>query len=272
MTLRNIRTRRTSGGDLITLPVGAPGTAYDYFIKNVDGLGPVDAQLSMYNFASYDGGVLHNARLSQRNIVLTLGYSPNYAGNKDIGALRQAAYKMFTPKSQINLYFSDSAMEQTYTTGYVEKITPSVFSKDPELQVSVICENPYLMRPAQISLNGVANTPYDVSKVGNAPFGFVIAITPTVNFSVFTIRGGTQDFMYFEYPFAAGDNIRISTNPGSKSAIVTRNGVATSLLDRMGGKTIDMVIDDTVTDFRMLTNGGATANFLLQYRPQWVGV
>lgn len=102
--------------------------------------------------------------------------------------------------------------------------------------------------------------------------GFAMVITPKVNFSVFTIRGGTQDFMYFSYPFAANDTIRVGVNPGNKYATVTRAGVTTSLLDHMGDKTLQMVLDDTVKDFGMLTNNGAAADFLLQFRPAWLGV
>lgn len=272
MTVRSIEIRKSSGTVLGTVPVGKAGATQDYFFKNIDGLGPVDAQLSMYNFSSYDGSVLHNARLTQRNIVLTLGYSPNYTNGKDIGALRKQAYLWFKPKSSVTLYINDSDRERVYVTGIVEKVTPNIFSKDPEIQISLICENPYFLRPSMISMNGVANTAYDLSTYGDAPTGFAMVITPKVNFSVFTIRGGTQDYMLFRYPFAANDTVRIGVNPGNKYATVTRAGVTTPIIDRMEGTTLQMFLDDTVTNFGMFTNEGAAADFLLQFRPAWIGV
>lgn len=271
MTLRSVEVRSDAGVILGTPPVGAPGSA-DYFIKDIDGLGPVDAVLSMSNFADYDGAVYHGSRLTQRNIVITLGYSPNYSTGRDVGALRKQAYLWFRPKSRVRLFFNDSDRERVYAIGYVEKVAPVIFSKEPEIQVSIICEDPYFARPSAITLNGTQSSSLDLSDYGDAPTGFDVTLTPAVNFSSITVDNGVTEPLVITYPFAPGDTVRLGFNPGSKYATVTRSGVVTPLFDRITSGSMQIFIDDRVTNFRILTNGGGSASYSLILRPKWLGV
>ena len=271
MTLRSVEVRSDAGVILGTIPVGSPGSN-DYYIKNIDGLQPVDAVLAMSNFADYDGSVYHGARLAQRNIVITLGYSPNYVSGKDIGALRKQAYLWFKPKMLSGLFFNDSDRERVYVYAYVEKITPTMFSKDPEIQISLICEDPYFSRPTALNFNGIQSAPLDLSSYGDAPTGFAMTLTPGANFSSFSVRNEINDALLFSYPFATGDTIRLGFNPGSKYATVTRAGVTTPILDRISSGSMQMFIDNRVNNFRVLTNGSAAASYVLNLRPKWTGI
>lgn len=271
MTIRSLEVRTGSGGLLGTVPVGAPDSA-DYFIKNIDGLGPVDAVLAMSNFADYDGAIHHGARLAQRNIVITLGYSPNYVSGRDVGTLRKQAYLWFRPKSSIRLYVNDSDRERVYTHGYVEKVEPVLFSKDPEIQISIVCEDPYFASVTSITRNESANDNIDLSDYGDAPTPFTLNITPAVNFSRIDIRNGVDPNIIIAYPFAANDLIRVSVTPGSKFASVTRAGVTTTLLDRLQDSTLQMFLDDRVTAFNVVTAGGGTASYVMTLSPKWLGV
>lgn len=273
MTLQLLDVRDgVSGVSYGYIPVGSPGTR-DYYIKSIEGLGPVDAVLAMSNFADYDGAVHHGGRLAQRNIVLTLGYSPNYSNGKDIGVLRRQAYSWFRPKALTRIIFTDSAIaERVDVRAYVEKITPVMFSKDPEVQVSLICEDPYFAEILLKTINGVANTSIDLSTYGDAPTGFNLEITPLVNFSVFVIRNFVNDPLGFTYPFAAGDSIKLGFHPGNKYAVVTRGGVTSPLFDRISSGSMQMMIDNRVSDFRITTNGGAQLNYTLTMFPKWLGL
>lgn len=271
MTLRSLEVRDEAGALLGTIPVGSPGTS-DYFIKDIDGLHPVDAVLAMSNFADYDGSVYHGARLTQRNIVMTLGYSPNYSNGMDIGALRKQAYQWFRPKGVARLYFNDSDRERVYTIGHVEKVTPTIFSKDPEIQISVICEDPYFASVSASTIESPANTNVNLSTYGDAPTPYVLHITPAVNFNRIDIRNGVDPNIVIAYPFAANDLIRVSVTPGSKYASVTRSGVTTTLLDRLEDSTLNMFIDARVTAFNVVTAGGGTASYSMSIRKRWLGI
>lgn len=275
MTLQLLDVRdAVSGVSYGYIPVGSPGTR-DYYIKSIDGLGPVDAVMAMSNFADYDGAVHHGGRLAQRNIVLTLGYSPNYSNGKDLGALRRQAYSWFRPKALTRIIFTDSALStRVDVMAYVEKITPVMFSKDPEVQVSLICEDPYFAEINSVTLKGTTPSRFDLSDpiYGDAPTGFTMNITPQVNFGSFSVRNDIDEVLLFTYPFAANDTIRLGFNPGAKYATVTRAGVTTPILDRISSGSMRMTLDRRVTNFRILVTGNATTTYQVLFRSKWLGL
>lgn len=274
MSVQSVEVRTSDSSILGTIPVGRPDLNQDYFIKDIDGLGPTDASLAMSSFADYDGSVFHGGRLNQRIIVMKIGYSPNYASNEGIGALRKQAYTWFPPKSRVGLFINDLDRPRVYVYGYVERIEPVIFSKDPEMQITLVCEESYFASPSMLTLNGTANTPVSLTDdiYGDAPSGFVLTMSPTANFSRLDIRNGKDPNIVIEYPFAAGDSIRVSTNPGSKYATVTRGGVTTPLLDRLVDSTVQMFIGPPATSFNVVTSGSLAVNYTLAFRPKWLGV
>lgn len=274
MSVQSVEVRTSDSTILGTIPVGRPSLNQDYFIKEIDGLGPTDASLAMSSFADYDGSVFHGGRLNQRVIVMKIGYSPNYTSNEGIGALRKQAYTWFPPKSRVGLFINDLDRPRVYVYGYVERIEPVIFSKDPEIQITFVCEEAYFASPTSLTLNGVANTPISLSNstYGDAPSGFVLTLRPTANFSRLDIRNGLDPNIIIAYPFASGDIIRVSTNPGSKYASLTRSGSVTPLLDRLVDSTVQMFIGPPATSFNVVTSGSLAVNYDLAFRPKWLGV
>jgi hypothetical protein len=109
-------------------------------ILDISGLEPVDAEITTTPFAQ-DGELFLNARLSKRNIVLKLGFNPNWV-DQTVSSLRQMLYKYFLPKAWCKLRFYSNDMPTVEIEGYVESFEPNIFSQDPEIQVSVLCPQP----------------------------------------------------------------------------------------------------------------------------------
>lgn len=106
-------------------------------ITNIDGLGPAKATIGMNEIATIDGGLFTSSRQEARNIVFNfqLLFAPTVEDS------RQRIYKYFPIKKLITLIFrTDNRVVET--EGYVESSTPSIFSKEEEVQVSIICPDP----------------------------------------------------------------------------------------------------------------------------------
>jgi Phage tail protein len=128
--------------DLVFNLLNTPETDL-YEIRNIDGLGPIKANVNTSQLGSVDGESYAGSSVGARNIVLTIGMKPDWV-EWSPEALRRQLDNYFMPKKRLGLVFDTMERPQTYIRGYVESAEPNIFSKDPETQVSIICpEEPY---------------------------------------------------------------------------------------------------------------------------------
>lgn len=164
-----------------TLPISGGTVKSDPIqIHDIDGLGPVNATVNTTQYGSLDGAYYNGSDIGQRNIVLTVGFNPDFV-TYTIEQLRAILYKYFMPKNQVTLKFTSSNMAQVQISGYVESITPNIFSKDPELQVSIICPDPSFVATTATVITGSTialpdGTPTVVNYQGSLPTGFMLEV------------------------------------------------------------------------------------------------
>ena len=127
-----------------TLPLSDGGRPESDLIqlRNIDGLDPVKAAVNTSPFGSVDGASHTGSSVLTRNIVLTLHPNPNW-DNWTFESLRRLLYSYFMPKRQTRLVFYSDDMIPVEISGIVESVSVNIFSKDPELQVSIVCPDPY---------------------------------------------------------------------------------------------------------------------------------
>lgn len=124
-------------GESLTIEMQRPTTS-GFYIKKIEGLGPVKANINIAERAIVDGGQFFSAHANSRNIVITLGFL--FAHN--VEDVRHKSYKYFPLKKKIKLVVeTDRRTCETY--GYVESNEPDIFSKEETTQISIICPDPY---------------------------------------------------------------------------------------------------------------------------------
>jgi hypothetical protein len=164
------------------IPIVAQDVSLDAIqIKNIDGLGPVKANISSTAYGSIDGESLDGTQTPKRNIVLTVVLNPNWA-SLTIESIRQILYNYFMPENTVRLRFSSTHMPTVEIAGVVESCEPNFFAKDPEYQISIICVDPYFVSIDQTVLTGVTSTiasPTDIPITfqGSIETGFVLDIS-----------------------------------------------------------------------------------------------
>lgn len=156
-------------------------------IRDIKGLGPVAAALTSTPFGSIDGESYTGASVGRRNIVLTLGLNPDWSDGQTHFDLRQVGYRYFMPKNDITLKFKRSNLPDCEILGVVETVEVNHFSQNPELQVSILCPQPYFEDVSETVITGNTNlvsdtTHTDINYTGNVPTGFVLTVE----------RGGTS--------------------------------------------------------------------------------
>lgn len=166
-----------SKGVALELPMDAITSEALYLIREIEGLGPVNANIVTSSFVTMDGGIYQNGRGAMRNVVLKLGFNPSYDTEDPYGELRRALYPFLTPKMKVVLRFLSSNFETVQLVGYVESFEPSIFSAEPEVQISIICPDPffYSLQPIAFSLTGSGE--YIFTNPGTADSGLVFTLT-----------------------------------------------------------------------------------------------
>lgn len=112
-------------------------------IRQIDGLGPVKANIVTTKNVTSDGDIYNSARADKRNIVLTLGFDiRTNLGLNMIEDVRHKSYQFFPLKSLVKINI-ETDKRTLYTYGYVESNEPNIFSNDETAQISVICPDSY---------------------------------------------------------------------------------------------------------------------------------
>lgn len=238
------------------------------FITEIEGLGPVKATINMTSLATADGSIYNSTRLEGRNIVIKARFT--YA--KTIEEARLMSYRYFPIGHKVTFVIkTDNRLVKT--EGYVESNEPVIFSKECEMQVSILCESPFYLSIDEDGTeitnfsnvvplfefpfsNEDATTPLlefgtiinkkesTVYYDGDAETGCIIrihAIGTVENISIYKIRTGEKMVIDTDKLEAMtgdkliyGDTIEICTLKGNKYIRLTRAGVVTNVLNILG--------------------------------------
>lgn len=122
-------------GDSVVMELRKP-TDSGFAITEIEGFGPVTANINTTEIVSYDGSIFNSSRGTERNIVFHLTFL-----GTDIEEIRHKTYLYFPLKQLITIRVkTDHRLCET--TGYVESNEPDIFADDGEgCTISVICPN-----------------------------------------------------------------------------------------------------------------------------------
>lgn len=174
-------------------------TATTDWVCQYDGLNPPKATINGSTIAGMDGGIFQSAKLSVRNIVLTITLLRNIPDN------RIKLYQYFKTRRKVKLYYSGT--RNVYTEGYVETVSAPQFKKGytEVMQISILCHDPYL---------------YDVEEshgetaVVTSKFEFPFSIEEDEPIVVGTIAVDVATDIYYDADIDAGLDIRLMISGG----------------------------------------------------------
>lgn len=251
-------------GDSVVMELRKP-TESGFAITEIEGLGPVTANINTTEIVSYDGSIFNSSRGTERNIVFHLTFL-----GADIEEIRHKTYKYFPLKQLITIRV-ETDHRLCETSGYVESNEPDIFADDGEgCTISVICPDAWfndMSEEGQLDISYWGIDPLfefpfsnesltdDLIEFGNirnsfeesffytgeVETGFVLTIHALGDVGDITIyNSDTLESMTIlssklsgitGSPLKAGDDIIISTIKGHKSAQLLRNARYTNVLN-----------------------------------------
>lgn len=241
-------------------------------IKNIDGLGPVKAEITSTPYATGRGELPQGSSVGKRNIVLTLGYNPDWAAEQTMSSLRQILYRYFMPQQWTKLRFFSQELPTVDIEGEVESFEPNIFSQDPEVLISILCHKPDFVEPDVTLLTGVVDdgtieTVFDY--IGTVATGFELRIDKTDTNPAYTgdieivVKSPVdpQTFEAANVTVDAAKYFKLSTVRNAKrvSSIGVATGDVTNLLSSMSDLSVWPQLEpgENVVSVGALENGQA---------------
>lgn len=228
------------------LPLGGFMPSDDpVFVRNIDGLGPVKADVITTELAGGRDELYQDSKSGKRNIVLTLGLNPDWV-DQTMATLRQLLYAYLIPQQWCKLRFTSDHMPTVDIEGYVESFDPNMFSADPEIQVSIINPKPDFVEIDATIYTGVVDdgtTELEFNYLGTVDSGFELRVEASdVNVAYngsFIIKNVAWDIeQIFEVDPVIVDltkNFKMSSLRGNKrvQTVATAGGAVTNLLAKV---------------------------------------
>lgn len=238
-----------------------------FIIKSIEGLGPVKANINFKELATNDGSIDNSARLSSRNIVMSL----EFLESPTIEETRLKSYKYFPIKRNVK-FLIETDKRICETIGRIETNVPTIFSKAEGCQISILCSSPYFYSAGE---NGTNQTIfYGTEPLFEFPFSNESLTEDLIEFG--SIENRTEGTIYYDGDaeigitiqihavgeaeglviyntktreimrinddklkslmgsgIKAGDEITITTSRGEKGIYMLRSGVTTNILNSL---------------------------------------
>lgn len=214
----------TDRGTNLLLPIGP--ISEGIYVKEIEGLDPVKANIVSSSFAQRDGAQYHSSRRESRNIVMKLGLE---LGVLPVKELRKRLYTYFMTKSQVVLRFYMTDMPTVEIVGRVESFETALFSQEPEVSISILCFDPDFYTLEKVVIDSVLSPITDAVVVeyeGTVETGILVNVFPNRELIDFYIAqqsdGDTERKLTFNALLSAGEKLEISTVSGAKGATLTR--------------------------------------------------
>ena len=268
--------------DAPTLPLSDDGREETDLlqIRDIQGLDPVKAAVNTSPFGSVDGAAYLGSNVPIRNIVLTLRPNPNW-DDWTYEKLRRLVYSYFMPKLLTQLVFYSDDIPPVEIFGYVEDCNVNPFSKDPEIQVSIICPDPYFTaldatvvlgqstrdnsNPTIIEYNGSieAGINVEVTRVSDPAPTFIGIQIGDPSIQTFRVTASVNSTQYFVMNSTAGQRYA--------QTISLSTGVISNLLSKILEGSTWPTLQLGTNKFSIITDQGVQ-NWKLTYYERYGGL
>lgn len=232
--------------NFMTVAVQGASTDDRFLIKAIVGLDADEIVSKFYGFSTTSRTRQYSASLPQREIVMRIVLNPAYRNNETVDEIRDRLYRIISADRTglLTLVFRADGASIAKISGFLSKFEVPHFSKEPELQITVKCDDPMFRSVGLIEIKGSSLPSNDsfilTDTTSNAPHGFEMQLTAEEISSSFRMQDRETDPEWVfsvipESDFAVGDKLRISSVFGSKvvELIPTGGGDPVPLMDRV---------------------------------------
>lgn len=269
-----------SDTDLLTFHLGTTAYLDKIQVHNIDGIGPVKATVNTTQYGSIDGSYFTGSSLPERNIVITVGYNPDWGDGGTIEELRQVLYQYFMPKQVVGLTFRSTHMPDVDIAGIVESVDPNIFSQDPEVQVSIICPDPAFYGTELVTVDLVAlvigaeeELVDTIGYTGNVPTPIKVEVTKgsAIDYTGEILIENINGSFHVNSSINSTHSLEFDSTDGSRKIDDVTSSSRTSLIPQVDDSDTWVKLQSGKNYFSVRTTTGGQA-VQVSYLPQFGGL
>ena len=242
----------------------------DYAVVGVSGLTRPDTTVNTSSGVA-DGEYYNSSKVGMRNIVIDVLL------RGDIETNRQRLYKIFPLKTACTVYFKNYNRD-VKIKGYVEVLDGDLFVEQEQIQISIICPQPYFesLKTLYTELSKIMRLfefpfcitePIPFSEKRNLPLCSIlnngdttcgVILTISISGEVSDLRiynTATQQFFGLDYEFQENDQITLNTQSGQKNISLIRDGKTINLLSSMQAGSSWIQLATGINNFTFTADG-----------------
>jgi hypothetical protein len=232
----------SDNANIINFGMSDVSSSDKYLVKSIFGLDADEVIRKFYSFASNSNAKFYNFSMKKREIVFRIILNPNYSINEDFSEIRDEIYRSISSSRTglINILFRSGGAAVAQISGYFTKFEVPYFSKIPELQITINCDD-FMLRgfnPVEIEADvlGATNHIYVSDSISTAPHGMSFSIEYTATSNYFEITDDlTNKSWHFKVSpsggFLTGDVLEISSEYNSRNVQIIRGATTIPIMD-----------------------------------------
>lgn len=274
--------------EIFSLGLRLPKPTDKYLAKAIIGLGADELTPKFYGFGLQGNLKFYDFSLPAREVVMRIVLNPNYTLNERYSDLRDELYKAIAASrsADVQLILRAGATSVAQISGRIVKFEVPHFSKVPELQVTVKCDDPMfrgvtttLLKQADLNSVGVT-LPNGGRKItdafSTAPHGCLFKFTFTAATPTFILQDkpASPNWQFRVDPsggFLNGDILRISSEFLNRYVTIERASVIYTQANRVATGSLWPVIFPGANEFYTNITSGFTWSEL-SYKTSYWGV
>jgi hypothetical protein len=207
MKITSIEIHPAGSSDICVMSFRDPRRLNPYNVKGISGLDADEIVSKFYGASGDSSQRYYNLTVPKRDIGILVELNPIFEDNESYSELRDGLYKMIASSRTglVQIIFKDGLTSVAGLSGYIKKMEAGVFTKNPEVSMTIECSDPMLKALERVELDVEDFGPPSVNipdTLSTAPHGFTFELEFTAPVAAF----GMSDLTPIEWAFAVAPN------------------------------------------------------------------
>jgi hypothetical protein len=283
MKLTSIGMVSSNGTEVATFSFRDPGSLNPYIARAILGLDAEEIVPRFYGMSFSQGKKYYSLSLPPRDIVLQILLNPNFTMEKSHSELRDELYRAISSSRTgiVTLKFYNEDVEVAQVSGFVTKFANQLFEQQPQVDITLNCEDPMLRSPVAIDIPAAVeapgNAPPITDDLSTAPHGFAFRLHFTADTTQFYIQDTAAEWRFTVVPgvingqtgFKSGDELVFSSDHTGRVLTHIRGPVQTPIVDKIQPGSVWPILFHGLNQFE---NTPEVSWFYIRHYPAYWGV
>ena len=273
---------QSNGNTIAALSFKDPRSKNPYVAQQVTGLGADEIVPKFYGTNLGGTSNYHELVVNKREVVVLVALNPSFAQGKSYSDLRDDLYRGIAASRDgtIQVCLKDGARTVGALTGFVTKFETGLFSKTPQAQITIRCDDGTIRSPNETMVNtyGLSTDTTVVDNVSTAPHGFKFNIKFDAISDDFVIQDATVPTWTFtvtpgtiggDTGFLVDDVLYFSSSYDGRTVYVERGVETLYLVDKIELGSTWPVLFPGANELQFIADGAFTWNDFTYFETYW---